>query len=155
MNNIAEHNSNNSKIKDRLWSLAVVAIIAILIGIFISFKINTNRANDIMARYDGYLETVDSLANGCSPLPTNFKGFSDEILGLNDYDNTSLDSETCEKLADIDSAYFMDLKDSIRQMAFDKYYEETRSSFIFKITDSIQCFVKGCPAGKIKLHYHL
>ena len=149
-----EHNSNN-KAKDTLWGLAVVVIVISLIGIFISFKINTNRANDIISRYDGYLETVDSLANGCSPLPANFKGFSDEILGLSDYDNTSLDSETCKKLADIESAYFMDLKDSIRQMAFDKYYEETQSSFIFKITDFIQCFVKGCPAGKIKLHYHL
>lgn len=145
----------NNKVKDTLCWLAIVLAITIIITLCIAFKMNESRANNIISRYDGYLETVDSLAKGCSPLPTNLKGFSEEILGVDNYSVSNVDFEACKKFIDIDPAYFMDLKDTIRQMAFDKYYEETKSSIFYAITDTIQCLVKVCPVNKISTHYHL
>lgn len=144
-----------TKIKDKLWYLFVGVMLILIIVLYISFRFNDSRANNIISRYDGYLETVDSLAKGCSPLPTNLKGFSEEILGVDNYSVSNVDFEACKKFIDIDPAYFMDLKDTIRQMAFDKYYEETKSSIFYAITDTIQCLVKVCPVNKISTHYHL
>ena len=145
----------DDKVKDILRWSAFGAVIVIIIALCIVFRINEGRAKDIISRYDGYLETVDSLANGCSPLPTNLQGFSEEILGLDNYDSSNVDFVGCKKLADFDKSYFVDLKDTIRQMAIDRYYGETKSSVIFAATDFIQCLVEGCPAAKIKTHYNL
>lgn len=137
--------------------MLVLCVIFLILAIpNICFRVNDARVDNIISRYDGYLETVDILAGGCESLPTGLKDFIEEILELDtsNFDYNNLDFEQCKDMIN-HREYFTGLKDYVRQKALDKYNEETESSIFLKTTNWMQCVMKGCPVNKISNHYHL